>query len=58
MSEMFQKVKDYYDAGKWSTKRVHDAVGKWITAEEYEIITGFPYDVTFPDKPGRKESTN
>lgn len=43
MSEMYQKVKDYYDSGKWSIKRVHDAVGKWITAEEYELITGSAY---------------
>lgn len=39
-SKNFAKVKGYYDAGLWSKARVHAAVGKWITAEEYEEITG------------------
>jgi hypothetical protein len=38
MSKNFQKVKDYYDHGKWSLVRVQNAVGKWITEEEYELI--------------------
>lgn len=39
-SEKYEKVKFYYDIGKWSVKKVHDAVDKgWITEEEfYEII--------------------
>ena len=51
-SEKFELVKTYYDnyvAGIkpcWNKKRVHDAVGKWITADEYEEITGEPYEVT------------
>ncbi len=43
-SPNFTKVKDYYDTGKWSIDRVYKAVGKWITAEEYEEITGEPYE--------------
>lgn len=44
MSKKFAKVKRYYDEGLWSKRQVHDAVVKgWITAEEYEIITGEPY---------------
>ena len=43
MSKNFEKVKNYYNKGLWSKARVHEAVGKWITAEEYEIITGEPY---------------
>lgn len=50
-SKNFQKVKDYYDAYVesggmigWSKSRVHAAVGKWITAEEYEEITGEVYE--------------
>lgn len=40
----FNKVKKYYDDGYWSKSRVADAVEKkWITAEEYELITGEPY---------------
>lgn len=40
MSKNFEKVKYYYDHGLWDKERVHNAVGKWITPEEYEIITG------------------
>lgn len=37
-------VKDYYDKGLWSEYRVRMAVEKgWITAEEYEEITGSKY---------------
>ena len=43
MSENYQKVKDYYDDGRWTIERVRKAVGRWITAEEYEEITGEPY---------------
>lgn len=43
MSEKFTLVKDYYDRGLWSKQRVYNAVGKWITAEEYEQITGETY---------------
>jgi len=43
MSANFNKVKNYYDKGQWSIERVHKAVGKWITPEEYELITGEPY---------------
>ena len=43
MSPNFEKVKDYYDTGKWSLQKVRNAVGRWITAEEFELITGEPY---------------
>lgn len=43
-SEKFELVKGYYDAGLWSAKAVRNAVGKgWITAEEYQEITGREY---------------
>ena len=42
-SEHFYEVKEYYDHGKWSEKRVYNAVGRWITAEEYKEITGHDY---------------
>ena len=46
MSKKFALVKRYYDQGLWSKARVRDAVVKeWITAEEYEIITGEVYEV-------------
>lgn len=45
MSPKFKKVKNYYDRGLWNKKMVADAVVKgWITAEEYELITGEPYE--------------
>lgn len=44
-SKMFDKIKKYHDEGTWSISRVRDAVEKGkITAEEFEEITGQPYD--------------
>lgn len=44
-SPKFEKVKNYYQAHLWSLKQVRDAVGKcWITAEEFEEITGQKYE--------------
>ena len=41
MSPKFNKVKNYYDKGLWNLQMVWNAVVKgWITAEEYELITG------------------
>lgn len=43
-SEKFYVVKNYYDEGQWSKKAVRNVVKKgWITAEEYEEITGEVY---------------
>ena len=43
-SKNFEKVKGYYDMGLWSKAKVKNAVVKnWITAAEYEEITGEPY---------------
>ncbi len=42
-SKNFEKVKEYYDNGLWKTKRVKNAVPRWITEEEYELITGELY---------------
>lgn len=44
MSKNFKKVKNYYDKGLWNEERVKVAVGKWITAAEYEKITGEKYE--------------
>lgn len=45
MSKMFEQIKEWYDNGQWSKKRVHDAVAKGkITAEEYRLITGEDYE--------------
>lgn len=44
MSKKYTKVKGYYDKGFWSLRQVGDAVKKgWITAEEYQEITGEDY---------------
>lgn len=41
----YAKVKSYYDRGLWNLARVKKAVEKgWITEEEYQEITGQPYD--------------
>lgn len=44
-SPKFELVKSYYDSGFWKKKAVKNAVAKgWITAEEYEEITGEIYE--------------
>lgn len=43
-SKMFEKIKAWYDSGVWSKQWVYNAVGKKITAEEYEEITGEVYE--------------
>ena len=44
-SPKYAKVKKYYDKGIWDIEMVHNAVVKgWITAEEFEEITGEPYE--------------
>ena len=44
-SPNYEKVKNYYEKGLWSIDRVHNAVVKgWITPEEFEEITGQPYE--------------
>lgn len=37
-SQKFEKVKGYYDNGLWTNEMVHNAVGRWITEEEAEVI--------------------
>lgn len=44
MSKNYAKVKRYYDSRLWSVAMVHAAVGKWLTAEEYEKIMGAKYE--------------
>lgn len=44
-SPKFELVKSYYDADLWKKKAVKNAVVKgWITAAEYEEITGEIYE--------------
>ena len=44
-SAKFELVKHYYDRGLWDINRVRKAVEKgWITEEEFEEITGQPYE--------------
>lgn len=40
---MFDKIKYYYDNGLWSIDRIWNVVGKILTEEEYQSITGFTY---------------
>jgi len=45
MSPKYKKVKTYYDNGFWTVEMVANAVVKgWITAQEFEQITGKPYE--------------
>ena len=44
-SKKFDTVKRYYHAGVWTRKMVWNAVGRWITADEYQEITEEPYVV-------------
>lgn len=48
MSPKFATVKAYYDNGLWNNERVYNAVGRWITEDEYAEITGEEYDGTTP----------
>lgn len=43
MSKNFKKVKQYYDLNLWNLIKVSAAVGKWITIDEFEEITGKKY---------------
>ena len=36
----FDRVEFYYEQGLWSKQKVWNVVGKVITSEEYEQITG------------------
>lgn len=42
-SKNFEKVKQYYSLKLWDIAKVTSAVGKWITANEFEEITGLSY---------------
>lgn len=43
-SKHYERVKSYYERGLWTLGQVRNAVVKgWITAEEFEEITGREY---------------
>lgn len=45
MSAKYNLVYKYYHMGLWNIDKVRNAVVKgWITAEEFEMITGEPYN--------------
>ena len=45
MSNMYEKIKKYYDTGLWSEERVRNMVIKGIiTEEEYASIVGKEYE--------------
>ena len=44
MSKKYKQISYWYKTGMWSIEKVADAVEKgWITAEEFELITGEVY---------------
>lgn len=45
MSKKFEVVKYYYNNNNWDITQVYNAVERgWITAAEYELITGEKYE--------------
>jgi hypothetical protein len=40
----FEKVKGFYEAELWSLGMVRNAVGRWITPDEFQEITGKEYE--------------
>lgn len=40
----YEDVKNYYIRGIWTKAMVRNAVGRWITAEEFKLITGEDYE--------------
>lgn len=44
MSKNYEKVKRLYDTEAWSLNWVQGAVNRWITAAEYQEITGKEYE--------------
>ena len=42
-SENYNKVKKYFNDKLWDERRVRLEVGRWITEEEFEKITGKKY---------------
>ena len=44
MSKNFEKVKSFFEARLWPLSWVINAVDKWITADEFQEITGQVYD--------------
>lgn len=45
MSKNYEKVKGFYEARLWPLSWVENAVDRWITAEEYQEITGQEYEM-------------
>ena len=42
-SPKFETVKQYYEKGLWNGEMVKNAVGRWITEDEYtEIMASVP----------------
>lgn len=39
----FEKIKFWYESGLWKKAQVKKAVPKYLSAEEYESITGEAY---------------
>lgn len=45
MNSKFEKYKAWYEAGMWTKKMLRNVVVKGaLTPEEYELITGDPYE--------------
>ena len=49
MSKKFELVKRYYQRGLWTETMVRNAVGRWITEEERNIILGIVEEAAVGD---------
>lgn len=55
-SKHYYDVKMWYEEGYWSINWVWNAVGRWITEDEYFEITGCKYPSKEPEV--QKEENN
>lgn len=44
MSKNHDKVKQHFNKGYWPLEWVYEAVGLWITADEFQEITGEKFE--------------
>lgn len=52
MIDWFSDIKYFYEKKLWTKKQVYDVVGKRITPDDYEKITGDVYDPNTPPSEG------
>lgn len=58
-SKHYEEILGYYNGGYWKISRVWNAVGKWITEDEYYEITGihYPYKSIAEEEAANEENS-